>query len=83
MIKDSLNATFQTFYVTATPDDHGRKVTCQAALFDKEGKQLFDAVSAEAVLNVTFAPQEMANETDSVVEGQGLVWNSLHMYQVY
>ena len=64
---------FQTFYVTATPDDHGRKVTCQAALFDKEGKQLFDAVSAEAVLNVTFAPQEMANETDSVVEGQGLV----------
>ena len=33
---------------------------------------LFDAVSAEAVLNVTFPPQEMANETDTVVEGQGL-----------
>ena len=63
---------FQTFYVTATPDDHGRRVVCQAALFDKDGKQLFDAVSAEATLNVTFPPQEMANETDTVDEGQGL-----------
>ena len=62
---------FQTFYVSATPEDNGRKVVCQAALFDKEGTQLYEIVSAEAVLNVTFSPQEVANETYTVDEGQG------------
>ena len=59
--------------MSATPEDHGRRVVCQAALFDKEGMQLYDIVSAEAILNVTFPPQEVANETYTVDEGQGLL----------
>ena len=72
---DGIYDTVEVHFVNPTPEDHGRNVTCTAAVYDGDlTKALFTPVEAEMMtLNVTFQPQPMANQTVKCTRGQE--WN--------
>jgi hypothetical protein len=61
----------QTLTINATVDDHGKEVTCKAALFDGLSAPLYKLFEAKKMsLNVTFRPQKMVSQEAKVEEGK-------------